>query len=208
MKSEINIGGLVLCGGKSSRMGLSKATLPFGPERMLQRVVRLLSTVAQPIVVVAAPGQDLPPLPSGVILARDERPDRGPLEGLAAGLRTLAGRADAAFVSATDVPLIVPGVVELARSALDGGLDAAVPRLGDRMYPLTAAYRLSVLPVAERLLAEQRLRALDLVESLAVRWLSERELRAVDPELDSFRNVNTPADYEAALALARARNRA
>ena len=72
-KSEIRIGGLVLCGGKSSRMGLSKATLPFGPELMLLRVVRLLSSVAQPIVVVAASGQDLPPLPSGVILARDDK---------------------------------------------------------------------------------------------------------------------------------------
>ena len=54
-------------------MGRPKATLPFGPELMLQRVVRLLATIVHPIVVVAAPGQQLPPLPPQILLARDER---------------------------------------------------------------------------------------------------------------------------------------
>jgi molybdopterin-guanine dinucleotide biosynthesis protein A len=203
------LAGIVLAGGRSTRMGEPKALLDwFGTPLLAHVCERLRPALDGPIVVAAASDQTLPALPRDVEVVRDERGDRGPLEGLAAALRTLAGRADAAYVSATDVPLLVPAVVELARSALDGGFDAAVPRLGERMYPLTAAYRLSVLPIAERLLAEERLRALDLVESIAVRWLSEQALRAVDPELDSFRNVNTPADYEDALALARARNRA
>ena len=62
----MNLGAVVLCGGESRRMGRPKAWLPFGPELMLQRVVRLVGTVARPIVVVAAPGQDLPELPAGV----------------------------------------------------------------------------------------------------------------------------------------------
>src|SRR5436309_2393107 len=86
-------GGIILAGGKSSRMGLPKATLPFGPELMLQRVVRLLSAVVNPIVVVAAPGQELPALPSDVLVTRDEREARGPLEGLFAGLSALASHA-------------------------------------------------------------------------------------------------------------------
>src|SRR5262245_62013278 len=85
-KSNIAVAGLILAGGKSSRMGLPKATLPFGPELMLQRVVRLLASVVQPIVVVAAPRQELPPLPAGVLITHDERDGRGPLEGLLAGL--------------------------------------------------------------------------------------------------------------------------
>src|SRR4051794_36659222 len=73
-------GAIILCGGKSSRMGRDKATLPFGPERMLQRVVRLLDSEA--IVVVAAPNQSLPELPTGVTVARDIHQFRGPLQGL------------------------------------------------------------------------------------------------------------------------------
>jgi molybdopterin-guanine dinucleotide biosynthesis protein A len=72
-------------------MGTSKALLPFGPETMLQRVVRLLGQVVTPIVAVAAVGQVLPDLPAEVIVTRDEREARGPLEGLKAGLTALAG---------------------------------------------------------------------------------------------------------------------
>ena len=68
----MNTGGIILCGGKSTRMGSPKAWLPFGPETMLQRVVRLLGTVVSPIVAVAAPEQSLPELPAEVIVTRDE----------------------------------------------------------------------------------------------------------------------------------------
>ena len=82
-------GGIVLCGGKVDEDGDPKATLPFGPETMLQRVVRLLGTVVSPIVVVAAREQSLPELPDDVTVTRDEREQRGPLEGLRAGLKAL-----------------------------------------------------------------------------------------------------------------------
>jgi molybdopterin-guanine dinucleotide biosynthesis protein A len=88
----VTSGGIVLCGGKSTRMGVAKATLPFGPETMLQRVVRLLGTTVSPIAAVAARDQVLPALPHDVIVARDEREAKGPLEGLRAGLAALPRR--------------------------------------------------------------------------------------------------------------------
>src|SRR5215472_11419665 len=102
-------GGIVLCGGRSTRMGSSKALLPFGPETMLQRVVRMLSTVVSPIVVAAAAGQPLPDLPADVIVVRDECQGRGPLEGLRAGLTALPKTVESAYVTGCDVPLLVPG---------------------------------------------------------------------------------------------------
>src|SRR6202030_4816740 len=101
--------GIVLCGGRSTRMGVPKATLPFGSETMLQRVVRLLGTVVSPVVVVAAREQSLPELPEDVAVTRDEREQRGPLEGLRAGLSALPKSADIAYVTSCDVPLLVPG---------------------------------------------------------------------------------------------------
>ena len=65
----MRLGAVVLCGGESRRMGRAKAWLPFGSEVLLQRVVRLVGAVARPIVVVAAPGQQLPELPAGVAIA-------------------------------------------------------------------------------------------------------------------------------------------
>src|SRR6516164_10798270 len=89
--------GIILCGGRSSRMGRPKAWLQFGPELMLQRVLRILSEVVSPIVVVAAPEQEVPPLSPDVQIVRDEREGFGPLQGLAAGLQGLQGRAEAAY---------------------------------------------------------------------------------------------------------------
>src|SRR5262245_21810446 len=102
----MNVAGIVLCGGRSSRMGRPKAWLPFGGELMLARVVRLLREEADPVVVVAAPDQDVPPLPAEVVVVRDEEKGRGPLQGLAAGLDALRGRAEAAYLSSCDVPFL------------------------------------------------------------------------------------------------------
>src|SRR5262245_6695741 len=104
--------GIILCGGQSSRMGRPKAWLPFTGETLLARVVRILSGVVGPIVAVAAPKQDVPSLPEHVILVRDEVEGRGPLQGLAAGLAALQGKADAAYLSSCDVPFLQPAVVQ------------------------------------------------------------------------------------------------
>src|SRR5688500_19602440 len=94
--------GIILCGVKSSRMGYPKALLPFGSELLVPRVVRLLGEVVSPIVVVAAAEQELPPLPPEILVARDERDSRGPLEGLRAGLAALRGGADYAYATSCD----------------------------------------------------------------------------------------------------------
>src|SRR5215471_11116138 len=104
-------GGIVLCGGQSKRMGRPKAWLPFAGELMLPRVVRLLSEAVHPVIVVAAPGQDVPPLSSEVAVVRDEEKGRGPLQGLAAGLTSLSGQVTAAYLSSCDVPFLRPAFV-------------------------------------------------------------------------------------------------
>src|SRR4051794_24421114 len=109
-------------------MGRPKAWLPFGAELMLQRVVRLLGEVAAPLVVVAAPEQDVPALPDGVIVVRDEEKGRGPLQGLAAGLAVLSGRADAAYLSSCDVPFLLPAFVRRLIE-LRGDHAVCVPRV-------------------------------------------------------------------------------
>jgi molybdopterin-guanine dinucleotide biosynthesis protein A len=210
LKSEIRAGGIVLCGGKSSRMGLPKATLPFGPELMLSRVVRLLSSAVSPIVVVAAPQQTLPPLPAEVIVARDEREGRGPLEGLLAGLGAIAPYAEAAYATSCDVPLLVPAFVsEMVRRLQDwnategvpySAFDVAVPVEGGFHHPLAGVYRTSVLPAIEELLARDQLRPAFLFDRVATCRVPVAELRCVDPKLDTLKNLNRPEDYLTALA--------
>lgn len=192
------VGGIVLCGGQSNRMGRPKAWLPFGSEQMLQRVVRLLGESVAPLVVVAAPGQDVPPLPAGVKIARDAEPGRGPLQGLLAGLEALRGRAEAAYLSSCDVPLLRPAFV-LRLIELLGEHAICVPDVGGFRHPLSAVYRVEVAAVASRLLRENRRGPIDLFEEVSTRIVGPDELADVDATLHSLRNVNTPAEYEAAL---------
>jgi molybdenum cofactor guanylyltransferase len=192
------IAGIVLCGGKSSRMGTAKALLPFGGETMLQRVVRILGTVASPIVVVAAHGQELPPLPPEAIVTHDERDGRGPLEGLRAGLKALPADADAAYITSCDVPLLVPAFVERMAAFADGH-DIAVMEIDGFPHPLSAVYRRRTLPYVETLLAQDRLRPVFLFDAVDTRRVQPADMTAVDPDLRTLRNLNTPEDYRAAL---------
>jgi molybdopterin-guanine dinucleotide biosynthesis protein A len=192
------VGGIVLCGGQSKRMGRPKAWLPFGDEVMLQRVVRIVGGVVGPVVVVAAPEQEVPPLPADVAVVRDEEKGRGPLQGLVAGLEALRERADAAYLSSCDVPFLRPAFVRRLIDLL-GDHAVCVPHVGDFHHPLAAVYRVGVVEVVRRLLAAQRMRPVFLFDEVPTRVAEAEELRLVDPTFETLRNLNTPEDYEIAL---------
>ncbi len=197
----MRFGGIILCGGKSTRMGVPKAMLPFGPELMLQRVVRLLGEVVQPLVVVAAPQQELPKLPGEVIVARDEREGRGPLEGLLAGLSTIEPHADAAYATSCDVPLLVPAFAQRMIDSLEE-YDVAVPAEDKFHHPLAAVYRTRVLPTVKSLLAADRMRPAFLFDEANTCRVPIETLRDIDPDLRTLANLNHAQDYFEAAALA------
>lgn len=181
-------------------MGRSKAWLTFGSEPLLARIVRRLSTVADPIVVVRAAGQTIPDPPQHVVVTEDAAADRGPLQGLAAGLSVLKNHADAAFVSSTDAPFVEPLLVQHLAALREPEHDLVVPHALGRHHPLAAVYALSVLPTIEDMLKHDQLRVMDLVRRVQTRVVEEDELRRIDPSLRFLMNVNTPEDYAAALA--------
>lgn len=188
-------------------MGTPKATLDWHGTSLVAHVAGVLGgAVDGPVVVVRSRDQELPPLPTGVELAEDGHDGLGPLAGLAAGLTAVEGRARAAFVAAVDLPLLHAAFVQRVTASLEEDWEAAVPRAGGRPHPLAAAYRTELWARAEELVRADRLRVLDLIERSRVRWLDEAELladpaiAAVDAGLDGLRNLNSRADYEAALA--------
>jgi molybdenum cofactor guanylyltransferase len=191
-------GGIVLCGGRSSRMGRPKAWLPFDDELMLPRVVRILFEVVNPIVVIAAPDQEVPPLPPTIEIAHDPTEGRGPLQGLGAGLAALDGRSDAAYLSSCDVPFLQPAFVRRMIELL-GEHSICVPRVGEFHHPMAAVYRIGVRAAVDRLLNENRMRPVFLFDAVPTRVVQANELTDIDPTLQSLRNLNTPEDYQAAV---------
>ncbi len=182
-------------------MGVAKAWLPFGDEVLLQRIVRVLSGVVSPVVVVAAPGQELPALADDVVVTHDARERRGPLEGMLAGFRALEGRVDAVFVASCDAPLLKPAFVRRVIDLL-GDQAVAVPAADGYLHPLAAVYRLGVQSVIEAMLAADRLKPTDLVRECDTREITPAELFDIDPGLDSLRSCNTPEAYEQSLRAA------
>ncbi len=187
---------LIVCGGASLRMGRSKAWLDLEGEPMLARVVRRVAPSVDQVVVVSAPGQELPPLPDRVTLLRDRWPGAGPLGGLATGLQWLEGRVALVYATGTDMPLLAPGWVEMLAHRI-GTADCVVPFIQERAHPLAAIYRpRPTFAAADSLIQRGQLRLLGLLERLNVQRIEPDALRAVDPELGSVCNLNTMADYE------------
>jgi molybdenum cofactor guanylyltransferase len=200
--------GIVLAGGRSSRMGRAKAALEWHGSTLLQRTTALLArTVGGPVLVVAAPGQELPDLPPGVEVVADPVEGQGPMRGLATGLAALDGRGTVAFVCSTDLPFLHPALIRrVLREFADPGADVVMPVARGHRQPLAAGYRTALVPLIEKLLGEGDLRPGMLFRHCRVLQLDDDELLADrdvarhDPELDSLVNVNEPADYAAALA--------
>jgi molybdenum cofactor guanylyltransferase len=203
----VHAAGIVLAGGRSSRMGSPKAALDWHGSALLRRVTGIVArSVAGPVLVVSAPGQALPKLDPAVEVVADQREGRGPVQGIAAGLAAIGGRAEIAYVSSTDVPLLHPAFVRRVVGALDDRLDVVLPEVGGYRQPLAAAYRVDLLPIVEELIATDRMRPAFLFERSRVLHLTEPDLlqdsalQRLDPSLASVSNLNEPADYERALA--------
>lgn len=184
---------LVLTGGRSSRMGRDKASLPFGSATLIEHLVATLAPRFSDILVVASPAQVLPPVEARVL--RDDIAYDGPAAALAAGLRAMQN--DVAFVTSCDGPGVHLPLVEFLLGEV-AGHDAVLPVWERRPQPLRAVYRRTALWPLEQQLALGGRRLLDLFGAIEVRHVGEDEIRRFDPDGRSFVNLNTPADYAAA----------
>ncbi len=169
--------GVVLAGGRSSRMGTPKAALEWHGSTLLRRTVGILArATGGPVVVVRAQGQQLPGLPADIRLVDDPREGKGPVQGIAAGLAAVEDLADVAFVSSTDMPFLHPAFVRRVLRAVHEGADVGLPVARGYPQPLAAAYKTTLAQTAEHLVKAERLRPAFLFEQCAVSRLDEAAL--------------------------------
>jgi len=201
---------VINAGGQSRRMGQDKALLrlPISGQPLLRHMVDRLGHLPLDQIVIVANNPHLPsgaPLGRPVIYLADAYPQVGALGGIATGL---AACADWAICVACDMPLIKPTVLHyLCTLVTEQSLPASefwqaiVPRVDGYAQPLHALYHRSALPVIERALAAGERRAAGFLADIRVRWVEAEELRRLDPNLHSFFNANTPAEWAEALHL-------
>ena len=194
---------VILAGGKSSRMGQPKALLLFAGEPLIVHLVRRLGQLFSDIVVVAAPEQELPALPSTIV--RDDVAHQGPVGGIYYGLK--AARREICFVTSCDAPFLNLRLITYLMAQISD-FDVVVPFTQDRYQPLHAVYRKQLAPLLKEQLERGELRPIFLYDKVRTRKITEAEMHPHDPESLSFLNMNTPEDYQAALASWNERQRA
>jgi molybdopterin-guanine dinucleotide biosynthesis protein A len=174
-------------------MGTNKALIEIDGRSMLSRTVGLLLPLVQEVFLVA--GDAAPYAGLGVPVISDLFPGRGAVGGIHAALQHAAH--PLVLCVACDMPHIGRGMIELLLSSARPGDDAVVPRVAGRLEPLLAVYGRSAGANFERAILAGRLRVMDALEGLRVRFIDEPELRVADPDLRSFVNVNTPTELAA-----------
>ncbi len=227
MNAAGNAAGMVLCGGRSSRMGQDKNFLSWSGRSFLQQAVAAVETHCQQILLVTAgPEQLLPPVESKRLIRviSDELSQAGPARAFCTGLQfllrshdgttgpwgqtmrgagveTMASCPELVFLTGNDSPALKPALVELllTRVASNPTIHAAVPApergLKSGTHPLCAAYSMRCLPAVQDYLAAGGRSMKGLLQKLHVDWVTQEELEAADPHLESLLNINSPADY-------------
>jgi molybdopterin-guanine dinucleotide biosynthesis protein A len=190
----VSISAAIMAGGKSKRMGQDKAWIELDGEPLVKRVADVLAQVADEVIVVANdPNYER----LGLRVVRDRYPAGGALGGIATGVG--AATHDTVLVAACDMPFLSVDVWRLIVGHA-GEADVVIPRIGGELETLHALYTKTCVPHMVRSLAENRLRVISFFEQVKVLAIEEAELRAADPTLRSFTNVNTPEELASALS--------
>lgn len=172
-------------------MGQDKAWIPLDGRPIIARVIDVLLEVADEVLIVA---NDERYAELGLRVVPDRFPDGGALGGIATGVG--AALHDRVLVAACDMPFLRADVWRALLAQADGA-DAVVPRIGGEYETLHAMYTKACLPAMEQALATGRLRVISFFPEVRLREIGEAELRAIDPALRAFTNVNTPEELSA-----------
>jgi len=184
--------GVLLAGGRSSRMGADKAMLVFQGRPLAAGPLEVLRSVAGHVVVASGDGKRLGWLEAeGVEQVADPVPDAGPLSGLVAGLE--CARTPLVAVLAVDMPFASAAVLRLLARLWDGH-DAVVPVTEAGLEPLHAVYAVATAPLLRGELdrGERSLRRA--LSTRTVRRVEPEEWREADPTGRFARNLNRPED--------------
>lgn len=190
--------GIVLTGGRSTRMGQDKASLVLGGSTLLERVVSALNAVADEVVIVRAPQQSLPLVTSSgsLVVVADPVEGAGPLAGIATGLE--AASAPRALVVGVDHPFLRPSLLRLLAERVAEGARWALPVFESHPQPLCSAISHDLLEGIRARLDTGERSPVGVADALGAVRVGEGEWRSADPDGLSFLDVDTPEEFAAA----------
>jgi molybdenum cofactor guanylyltransferase len=184
-----DISGIILAGGQSQRMGENKAFIRIAEKPLIERITDLFQKVFKETLIVTNRKDSYLYLNVGVY--EDIFPGQGALGGLYTGL--FRSSFFNAFAAACDMPFLNKDVIDYVCQQADG-YDVVVPKTEDGFQPLHALYSKRCLGPIETILMQRKTRIVDLYPLVRVRVVDSSEFASLDPEMQSFVNINTPEE--------------
>jgi len=190
--------GVILAGGLNTRFsGNNKALMQIGGKQILDRIYDVFSNLFEEIILVTNDpvkyaGWDLK-------IVTDIYHCRSSLTGIHAGI--FYSTKSHSFITACDTPFLTKELIEAILCAVEPQIDIVIPETSTGLEPLCAVYSKRCQKPIENQIENQEFKIDKFFNKVRVKKISDKELRAKDPELTSFFNVNTPSSLEKAKAI-------
>lgn len=180
----------ILAGGKSKRFGQDKLSYSIGGRRVIDRVIDSASRVFRPVYIVVKEPKKF--AWTGAELIEDIVKVQAPISGLLTALERAEG--NRFCLLAGDYPLIKSEVLKRLVELADG--DATLFRIRDQVHPLIGIYSRTIIKTVQESFSEGRLSLKGILDMVDARYIDENHIIDVDPELNSFLNMNTKEDLK------------
>jgi molybdopterin-guanine dinucleotide biosynthesis protein A len=183
--------GIILSGGKNTRMGANKAFLTVEGKRLIDRTVGIYRPLFSEIILIT--NEPLLYLDEDVTIVTDLVRHKGPLMGIYTGL--FYASSDHIFVTACDMPFLNPEFIQYMIDQT-GDADIVVPAFAGALEPLHAIYSKRCMGSIRRLFEEDRLKITGFYKDMKPKIIAEEVMKPFDPEGRMFANINTPDEYD------------
>jgi len=183
--------GIILSGGRSTRMGENKAFIQIEGVPIIQRILALFRELFGEIIIVTNQEELFEKIDARIVV--DLLPNAGALGGLYTGLFFSSFRYS--FCVACDMPFLNGSLIKHLSGRLQG-YDVIVPRTRDGLQPLHAYYSRDCIEPIKKLMQEGKHKIIDFYPMVKLNVIHEDELDALDPDGESFININTPEELD------------
>lgn len=186
--------GIILAGGKSSRFKSNKAMAKISSQRLIDRIIDVLSDVCSEIILVTNTPDQYKDL--GIRTVVDIIPGKGPLSGMHGGL--ICSYTDLNFITACDLPFINKDILHYLLDQAGIYDDAVVPIVEGYPEPLAAVYRKTCIKPIEDALINNQYKVKSIFSHIKLKYIAEQELQQFAGPMNFF-NINTQDDLRIAL---------
>ncbi|HOP48237.1 MAG TPA: molybdenum cofactor guanylyltransferase [Desulfobacteraceae bacterium] len=184
-----NVTGVILAGGKSSRFGKNKALEKIEGMTIIEKVCEILRPVFSHLLIVTNTPDEYSFL--NIPMTGDLIKGLGPIGGVYSGLCAMT--TEAGFFVACDMPFLNRKLI-CHMVDISPGYDAVVPKIDWMFEPLHALYTKQCIPAIKSTIDLRKRQIINCLNDIHVKYVSEQEIRAFDPEIRSFLNINRPDD--------------